>query len=121
MYGQIKEPEIFPPEKITQGKDEDGNLEVYYIPTVRKGWWVRYYAYTGGPIGNNRHREYGVGRVIGGWFYDFYIVDVWSFDLAKRIPIFLPDRNGYARKSGMDHDRLWRIEEPVMVQEGVGL
>jgi hypothetical protein len=107
MYGTAREPEIVP--SRTKG---------HYAPCTYKGEWVRYDV-KGKPLGTKERRK-GIGQVVGAWVYDALIVDIDSAQHG-RVSAFLYEDSKYRRDTIATQDRLWRVEEPLVLREGIGL
>jgi len=108
MYGTVTEPEIVP--HRVEGKG--------YQPCTYKGEWVRYDLGPG--LMMQKGRRQGIGQVIGTWVYDALIVDIYSV-MHGKVSAFLYEDSKYRRDTIDTQDRLWRVQEPLVLREGIGL
>lgn len=109
MYGSVKEPEMIP----TRSKGR-------YDPITYKGEWVRYDIRSRPFGGSGGKRWRGIGQVKTAWVYDSLIVEIHSTTHGE-ISAFLYEDSKYRRDTIDTQDRLWRIEMPVVLKEGIGL
>jgi hypothetical protein len=67
-----------------------------------------------------KDRLHGIGQVVTAWVYDALIIEIYSAQHG-RVSAFLYEDSKYRRDTIDTQDRLWRIEEPLVLREGVGL
>jgi hypothetical protein len=109
LYGTVTEPEIIPYRVPGKG----------YSPCTYKGEWVRYDVHK---LLRDEERLQGIGQVKFAWVYDALIVDIHS-TIHGEISAFLYEDSKY-RRAEIERgrmDRLWRVQEPLVLREGVGL
>lgn len=108
MYGTMKERPMIP----HFSRAEDGHIRGYE-PFCYKGQWVRYDV----KRLMKKDRLRGIGMVKFAWVYDSLIVEIDSPQHGK-VSAFMNVPSDYDREHG---DKLWAIEEPLVLREGVGL